>query len=185
MVYGMRGVYHTEDCLNGGQICIVSSVESDTSQSRGRESGKSPRRRSKTFLIPRTPYIIRVVEKQLTNLIYEKQKEKLEKSWDIPHPAVLIEAIIEHYEKTGERLLEDWYSRTRSLDSDGYRVYVGYFGEQGLGVSIYWDLYRVDSLGVASVRKLDFTPQELAPFDPLKLTFEYDGKKFGVKEIEK
>ena len=92
-------------------------------------------------------------EKNLTNLTYEEQKSKIKKGWKFPHPAVLVEAILTHYEKTGERLLEDWYSRTSCVVSDGFRVYVGYFASDGLFVYYYSDGDRYSSLGVSASRK--------------------------------
>lgn len=111
-----------------------------------------------------------VVEKQLENLTYEEQKKKLKKGWNIPHPAVLAEAILMHYKKTGERLLKDWYSRTRSTDSDGYRVSVGYFDSGGLSVGSGWGGSRFDHVGVSASRKLkNLTPHSLESFDPLSI----------------
>ena len=73
-------------------------------------------------------------EKQLTNLTYDQQRGKLPKGFDFPHPAILAEAILVHYKKTRERLLEDWWSRTSVQSSDGYFVYVGLFDSDGLDV---------------------------------------------------
>ena len=92
--------------------------------------------------------------KNLTNLNYEEQKGKIKKGWKFPHLAVLVEAMLTHYEKTGERLLEDWYSRTSSVGSRGRRVYVGGFDDFGLYVNGYdFDDCRIDHLGLASARK--------------------------------
>ena len=49
--------------------------------------------------------------------------------------------------------MENWYSRTLSVDSGGGRVDVGYFGSGGLDVSSYWDDSRNSYLGVSSSRK--------------------------------
>ena len=94
------------------------------------------------------------IEKKLTNLTFAEQKSKLEKGWDFPHPAVLVEAILTHYKSTGERLLKDWYSRTSLVDSDGYRVDVGSFDSGGLVVSVDWDIDHDDGLGLASCKKI-------------------------------
>lgn len=111
-----------------------------------------------------------VVEKQLENLTYKEQKNKLKKGWNIPHPAVLAEAILMHYKKTGERLLEDWYSRTSSTASDGDHVYVGGFDSGGLSVNDFWDVYRGDRVGMSASRKLkNLTPHSLESFDPLSI----------------
>lgn len=50
-------------------------------------------------------------------------------------------------------LLQGIYVRTSSRVSDGYRVYVGCFGQGGLSVGNCWDVDRDDGLGVASARK--------------------------------
>lgn len=94
------------------------------------------------------------VEKNLTDLTYNQQKEKIPKGFDFPHPAVLAEAILFHYKNTGERILEDWYSRTSAIDSDGDRVYVGDFDAEGLNVSYWDDSYHDDDLGVSSCRQI-------------------------------
>lgn len=49
-------------------------------------------------------------------------------------------------------MLENKYTWTSCLDSDGDRVGVGSFGAKGLGV-LYWDDDRDDNLGVSSARQ--------------------------------
>lgn len=94
------------------------------------------------------------------------QKQKLE----VTHPAVLIEAILTHLEKTGERLLEGWWVRTSAVDSGGDRVHVGYFDGSGLVVYNSWDDNCLDSLGLsASVRLGDLKPGTLVPLETLSL----------------
>lgn len=95
------------------------------------------------------------VEKQFTDLNYQKQLNKLPKGFTPLHPAILTEAILSHFKETGERLLEDWYSRTSSLVSDGNRVIVGLFGSRGLDVYDCWVDDRYSDLGLASARKLE------------------------------
>ena len=92
-------------------------------------------------------------ENKLTKLTYIEQKKELKKGWEFPHPAVIAEAVLSHYAETGERLLENWYSRTSVLDSGGGRVSVGGFDSNGLGVYSYWADGRGCLLGVASSRK--------------------------------
>lgn len=53
----------------------------------------------------------------------------------------------------GIRLFQGVYARTKSVDSDGSRVYAGRFDSGGVYVSYYWDGYRDDLLGLTSVRK--------------------------------
>jgi len=84
---------------------------------------------------------------KLFNLTYEEQKKKLKKGWHFPQPAIIAEAILTHYEKTGERLLEEWWSRANVVASGGRRVGVGFFGSDGLGVGGYWDDCRGDNMG--------------------------------------
>lgn len=50
-------------------------------------------------------------------------------------------------------LFPNVYVRTSSLDRDGYRVNVGYFGAKGLGVYSWHDDARSGELGVSSGRK--------------------------------
>lgn len=73
-------------------------------------------------------------------------------SEEVPTAQVMVYTIIGHYLATGERLFEHIYVRTSSVDSDGYRVYVGYFDSDGLDVYDYWDAYRDDDVGVSSAR---------------------------------
>lgn len=92
-------------------------------------------------------------EKALTNLTYKKQEQQLPDGFSFPHPAVIAEAILSHYKKTGIRILEDWYTRTSSIVSFGDHVDVGHFHADGLHVSSSWDDYRSDSVGVSAARK--------------------------------
>lgn len=94
-------------------------------------------------------------EKKLSNLTYDEQKKKLKKGYDFPRPAVLAEAILVHYKNTGKKLMNDWYSRTSLMDSDGGRVYVGYFDSDGLVVHYDWDDNRNDYIGVSVCKKIE------------------------------
>lgn len=87
--------------------------------------------------------------------------------YEVPPAAVLCFAIMEHWRNTRERAFENCYVRTSSLDSDGDRVDVGYFGADGLDVDYYWDGHRDSSLGVSASRKL--SPRSLVPSDSLSL----------------
>jgi hypothetical protein len=84
----------------------------------------------------------------------------------------LAEAILTRYKETNERLMDNWFSRTCSVDSNGYRVYVGYFDSGGLYVGSSWDGYRYSSIGVASARKLNLKPRTLEPFESRLLELE-------------
>ncbi len=93
------------------------------------------------------------IEKQLANMTYNEQAEGLDEGWDFPHPAVIAQAILKHYQETGERILENWYTRTSFTDSDGHHVSVGYFYSDGLYVYYHWDDYRDSCIGIAAARK--------------------------------
>jgi len=96
-----------------------------------------------------------VFHKDWNNLTYQEQLEKLGDKEEFLHPAVLAEAILEYYKKTGERLMENWYSRTNSVHSNGYHVNVGYFDVEGLGIYYDWNDDCDGDIGVSSVlRKL-------------------------------
>ncbi|OGZ20684.1 MAG: hypothetical protein A2654_00105 [Candidatus Nealsonbacteria bacterium RIFCSPHIGHO2_01_FULL_43_31] len=82
-----------------------------------------------------------------------EQQVMLGKDDEVPTAQVMIYTIIGHYIATGERLFENTYVRTSSVDSGGRRVGVGVFGSEGLGVDSWWDGYRVGDIGVSSARK--------------------------------
>lgn len=102
----------------------------------------------------------------LVNMTFAEQKEKLPKGFEPVHTAIIVEAILTHYQKTGERLLENICVRISALDSDGYRVDVGRFDGDGLVVNRYHDDSRDDSIGVSGARKLE--PRTLEPLEPLE-----------------
>ena len=89
----------------------------------------------------------------LVDLIFEEQKKKIKKGFEIAHPAIVAEAILTHFREKKERLCKNYWLRTSSVDSDGHRVDVGDFDSGGLGVDGFWDGYRYDRLGVSSARK--------------------------------
>lgn len=107
---------------------------------------------------------------KLTNLEYKEQLKRLANGYEVIHPAVLCEAVLSHYEETGKRLLEDTYSRTNTLDSDGNRVSVGSFDSDGLRVGSWSDGDRCDNIGLSATRKLDTgTLDNLNPLESLTL----------------
>jgi hypothetical protein len=91
---------------------------------------------------------------KLTDLTFKEQKKRLKKGYKPIHPAILAEFILSHFKKTGERLLKDKYARTESTPWDGFRVCLGDFDADGLGVSYSWGGNRDDGLGLASAREL-------------------------------
>ncbi|MFO0862587.1 MAG: hypothetical protein U0516_02615 [Candidatus Saccharibacteria bacterium] len=65
----------------------------------------------------------------------------------------MAQTILIHYLETGERLFGAIYVRTSDVVSDGDRVYLGHFGQDGVLVDYLWD--RPDSnIGLAESRKL-------------------------------
>ncbi|MDO8497981.1 MAG: hypothetical protein Q7S61_05575 [bacterium] len=64
---------------------------------------------------------------------WQEQQDLLDHKIDeTPEANVMVYTIIGHFLATGERLFEKEYVRTRTLDSDGDRVLVGYFDAYGL-----------------------------------------------------
>jgi len=91
-----------------------------------------------------------------TSKIWDEQQALLAKNEETPTARVMVYTIIGHFLATGERLFENIYVRCSDVDSIGYRVVVGYFGSDGLGVgNCRWDGYRSSDIGVASARKFE------------------------------
>lgn len=88
-----------------------------------------------------------------TSKTWGEQQALLRDGEIVPTARVLIYTIIAHFLNHGERLFERIYVRCSDLSASGYRVYVGYFGADGLGVGNDWDGDRGGFLGVASSRK--------------------------------
>ncbi len=118
-----------------------------------------------------------VVDRVLTGMTFKEQKESLKKDEIILHAAQYLEGIINQFDLTGERLFEDWYIRTNTLDSGGGRVYVGDFDSDGLNVGDYWGDDRSDGIGLSSARKVDSeTKIEVARYTPDII--EINGSKY-------
>jgi len=88
-----------------------------------------------------------------TSKTWGEQQALLDKSEETPSAQVMVYTIIGHYLATGERLFENVYVRTSSVDSGGSRVYISDFGQSGLHVYYWWDDGRDGSVGVSSARK--------------------------------
>lgn len=88
-----------------------------------------------------------------TNKTWNEQQALLSSDEETPTAQVMVYTIIGHYLATGERLFENIYVRTSSLDSDGFRVDVGVFDAGGLDVDIWDDSFRVSDIGLSSARK--------------------------------
>lgn len=113
---------------------------------------------------------------------YSEQIDCIPKGNIVPSASVVIEAIIEHFEKTGQRLLEDWWVRTSNLDSDGHHVYVGCFDSKGLRVNGWHDDRRNDVIGLASARKLDIGSIESLD-TPLSLKLDILPKEISINNV--
>lgn len=88
-----------------------------------------------------------------TSKTWYEQQALLSQDEEVPKAQVMVYSIIGHYLATGERLFESLYVRCSDLDSDGSRVYVGYFGTRGLDVDYCSDDCRSVPLGLAAARK--------------------------------
>jgi hypothetical protein len=134
---------------------------------------------------PKGTYKI-TIHDELKNMTFSEQKEAIKD--EVCHPAVLIEAILSHYKKTKERLLEVWYVRTDSVDSDGDRVGVSNFGANGLRVGNFgWDDVRSGNLGLASSARIGhLKSRNLAHLESLNtsdLEKRNEIKSFFLQEI--
>lgn len=79
-------------------------------------------------------YELRIPEEGF-NKKWKNQQELVQDGEGVAHPAVILNALFEHFENTGERLLETRYVRTGGRVSDGRLVAVGSFDSDGAGVS--------------------------------------------------
>lgn len=118
-------------------------------------------------------YEIKLEKKTLHNLTYLEQKEQLPKGYDLPHPAVLAEALLSHFKKSGKYLMEYWYSRTSLVYSNGGHVWLGGCGAEGVDVNGWSGGHRSGSVGVGASRKFDQSLEtrkleslEPSPLDP-------------------
>lgn len=120
--------------------------------------------------VPKEAFSEMIFDKNTCGKTFSEQKKGLKKNTYIPHIATVVEYVIEHYKKTGERLLKDWYVRTSILTQDGDRVVVGGFASGGLLVDYCWDGYCDDGFGLSAARKLDTrTLESLEPSESLSL----------------
>lgn len=118
-------------------------------------------------------YEIDIERKSLCGMTFSEQAGALHLGFSVPHPAVVVEALLSHYKETGECLMSDWYSRTSLLDSGGYRVDVGHCDAEGVRVGDCWVDGRGVLVGVGACRKLpSLGPRALDPVESLRLEFE-------------
>ena len=87
-----------------------------------------------------------------TNKTWKEQLALLAKE-EVPTAQVMVYTIIGHYLATSERLFENIWVRTSSLDSDGCRVGLGDFATDGLNVDDCWDGRCFGLLAVSSSRR--------------------------------
>ena len=85
-----------------------------------------------------------------TSKDFETQKDLLSENEMVPRACEFTYAIVLYFLVTGERLFGNVYARCADLDSDRYRVLVGYFDSDGLDVNNNWDDYPYDDVGLAS-----------------------------------
>ncbi len=98
-------------------------------------------------LILKTPVV------NSTNKNWEEQQPLITSDEEVPTAQMMVYTIIGHYLNTGERLFENVYVRTSSLDSGGFHVLVGYFDGKGLIVYNDWGSSRFSDLGLSVARK--------------------------------
>lgn len=84
---------------------------------------------------------------------WEEQRALLPKDEVIPTTRIMVYAIIGHFLATGERLFDKIFVRCVDLVSDKYRVFVGYFDQEGLSVNRRPDDRRRDGIGLSAARK--------------------------------
>jgi hypothetical protein len=89
-----------------------------------------------------------------TSKNWQEQQSLIAKEDEVPSAQVMVYTIIGYYLATGDRLFEDIYVRTSSVDSDGGHVIVGDFDSDGLCIGNDWVVYRDSNRGIASARKL-------------------------------
>lgn len=85
----------------------------------------------------------------------QEQKELLSDTEEVPTARAMVYVIILIYLAKGERMLENMYVRTRSVDFDNTSVHVGSFYLSGLSIEHLSGGLGKDGLGVASARKPD------------------------------
>ena len=88
-----------------------------------------------------------------TSKNWKEQGKLLSALEHVPNAAEMGWFITTYFEVRGTRLFESIYVRTSSVDSDGYRVYVGSFDDRGLIVYSWSDDSRNSDVGVSSARK--------------------------------
>lgn len=88
-----------------------------------------------------------------TNRSWNEQLGLLTSEERVPNAGEMGWFITTFFKVRGVRLFGSVYVRTSSVDSLGYRVFVGHFDSYGLYVFSYWDDLRYVGIGLASARK--------------------------------
>lgn len=88
-----------------------------------------------------------------TSKTWNEQNKLLSKLETVPNAAEMCWFIMTYFEVRGVRFFEGVYVRTSSLDSDGYRVNVGFFDSGGLYVGSWSDDGRNVFIGLSGARK--------------------------------
>lgn len=102
------------------------------------------------------PVWIALAKDLVTNSLgknWSQQSELIALPKTVPNAAETVWGLTTYKAVRGIYLLPNLYVRTSSLGSDGYHVYVGHFGGEGLVVGNRWDSLRGGFLGLASARK--------------------------------
>jgi len=94
-------------------------------------------------------------------LIIKKEPltESLDKYWidqaallsgneSVPNAAEMSWFMISFYKVRHRRLLKEGYTRTSSLVSNGNHVIIGFFGDNGMLLHSYWDMYDGRTIGI-------------------------------------
>ena len=84
---------------------------------------------------------------------FDEQKAMLPAEYEVPSAITEVSKDLLVFKKTGVYANLSRYGRCTDVDSDGDRVSVGHFFAVGLHVGDYWDVSRVDILGVSASRK--------------------------------
>jgi hypothetical protein len=101
-------------------------------------------------------YLIRkTVTEESRSKNYQEQEKLLKENEERERAVVYVYGIFLMFKARNERLFETDYAWCTDLDSDGYRVFVGDFGSEGLYVHYYWDDYYARHLGLAPARKFE------------------------------
>lgn len=116
-------------------------------------------------------------DKSFNQTFSEQTKDLVLGGLEVCHPAIAIEAVLEYFKKTGEKLLPDWYARTSAVGADGNRVDVGGFDGGGLCVFDYWDDDCYGDLGLLSARNLNLESRPLEPLD-------FSSLELRIKKLE-